>query len=194
MFEPLLESYGYGWSIRQLPIGPEEATRTVIAHGGGINGFNTVIARVMDDRHLVVLLNNTGDARLGEMQNGILDLVYGREPTPPKPSVVQALTETVATGGVTAAVARYRGRQGTARRGVRIRRGPAQRPRLPAPECGRRGRCHRGVHPQCRDVPGGLQSLRQPRQGTPWLPGRTEEAIVNYARSLKASTPETTGR
>jgi len=108
MFEPVLSSYGYGWSIRQLPIGPEEATRTVIAHGGGINGFNTVIARVTDDRHLVVLLNNTGDARLGEMQSGILDLVYGREPTPTKPSVVQALTETVATGGVTAAVARYR--------------------------------------------------------------------------------------
>jgi len=108
MFEPVLEGYGYGWGIRELPIGPGEATRTVTAHGGGINGFNTVIARVIEDRHLVVLLNNTGGTRLGEMQNGILDLLYGREPSPPRPTVAQALTETIAASGVTAAITRYR--------------------------------------------------------------------------------------
>ena len=76
--------------VTTVPIGADEAERTVIAHEGGINGFNTVIARVIEDRHLVVLLNNTGDANLRAIQNGILDLLYGREPPLPKPPVAEA--------------------------------------------------------------------------------------------------------
>lgn len=107
MFEPFLDDYAYGWVVTTVPIGADEAERTVIAHGGGINGFNTLIARVIEDRHLVVLLNNTGRANLGAMQNGIFDLLYGREPSQPKPPVAEALTEALATGGAEAAIVRY---------------------------------------------------------------------------------------
>jgi CubicO group peptidase (beta-lactamase class C family) len=78
MFSPGLEDYGYGWRIRRQPIGPDNAERLTISHGGGINGFNTVIMRVPQDRHLVVLLNNTGGTTLGSMVNGILGILYGR--------------------------------------------------------------------------------------------------------------------
>jgi hypothetical protein len=37
----------------------------VVGHGGGISSFNTLIQRVPEDRHLVVLLNNTGGTNLG---------------------------------------------------------------------------------------------------------------------------------
>ena len=108
MFEPFLGDYAYGWSVRKMPIGIDETERTVIGHGGGINGFNTLISRVVEDRHLVVLLNNTGGANLRAMREGIFDLLYGREPSAPKPPVVDALNEALESGGAEAAIARYR--------------------------------------------------------------------------------------
>jgi len=107
MFEPFLDDYAYGWTVRRLPIGADETERTVIAHGGGINGFNTLIARVVEDRHLVVLLNNTGGTNLRAMQDGIFDLLYGREAARPKPPVVDALSGALESGGAEAAIARY---------------------------------------------------------------------------------------
>jgi tetratricopeptide (TPR) repeat protein len=104
MFEPFLGDYAYGWSVEKMPIGVDESERTVIGHGGGINGFNTLISRVIEDRHLVVLLNNTGGARLRAMQEGIFDLLYGREPSPPKPPVLDALSEALESGGAEAAI------------------------------------------------------------------------------------------
>jgi tetratricopeptide (TPR) repeat protein len=107
MFEPFLDDYAYGWTVTKVPIGVDETERTVVAHGGGINGFNTLISRVIEDRHLVVLLNNTGGTNLRAMQTGILDLLYGREPSPPKPPVAAALNEALESGGAEAAIARY---------------------------------------------------------------------------------------
>lgn len=108
MFTPGLSAYGYGWIIRPQPIGPDKAERLTIGHGGGINGFNTIITRVPDDRHLVVLLNNTGGTNLAAMAAGILDILYGRTPPPPKRPVAAVLYETIRASGVAAAVARYR--------------------------------------------------------------------------------------
>jgi CubicO group peptidase (beta-lactamase class C family) len=108
IFTPVLENYGYGWGMTKRPIGPEKAERLTIGHGGGINGFNTNILRVPEDRHLVVLLNNTGGTNLGAMTEGILDILYGRSPAPPRRPVSVLLYETLNKSGIVAAVAQYR--------------------------------------------------------------------------------------
>jgi CubicO group peptidase (beta-lactamase class C family) len=84
MFTPGLDNYGYGWGIRKRPFGANNAEQTVISHGGGINGFNTLIVRVPDDRVTVILLNNTGRAPLDALATGIVDILRGRTPAPPK--------------------------------------------------------------------------------------------------------------
>ncbi|MGB2764844.1 MAG: serine hydrolase domain-containing protein, partial [Candidatus Aminicenantaceae bacterium] len=58
------QKYAYGWVVgkRSFPKSKEKVTS--IAHGGGINGFNTQIVRLVDDKHLIVLFNNTGGANL----------------------------------------------------------------------------------------------------------------------------------
>ena len=108
MFTPGLENYGFGWFIRRLPVGPGKAERTVVGHGGGINGFNTLIRRVVEDRHLVVLLNNTGGTRLEAISNGVLDILYGCTPPAPRALLTEVLRTTIDEQGVDAAVARYR--------------------------------------------------------------------------------------
>ena len=107
MFTPGLEHYGFGWGIQKKPVGPDKAERTTIGHGGGINGFNTLITRVPEDRQLVVLLNNTGGTDLGAMSDGILDILYGRTPPSPKRPIAALLNETIQKDGIKAAVARY---------------------------------------------------------------------------------------
>jgi CubicO group peptidase (beta-lactamase class C family) len=92
--------YGYGWVIRKQSIGPGNADRVTIGHGGGINGFNTLITRVPEDRHLVVLLNNTGGTTLDAMFNGIADILYERTPDPPKRPVASLMYDTIRTNSV----------------------------------------------------------------------------------------------
>ena len=88
--------------------GEPEAGRKEIGHGGGINGFNTLIRRVPDDRSLIVLLNNTGATALGAIALGIREVLAGREPAPPKQGIADAIAPVLLEQGAVAALERYR--------------------------------------------------------------------------------------
>ena len=101
-------AYGYGWSIgkRKLPQSKREIA--VIAHSGGINGFSTRIERYVDDKHLIVLLNNTGGTNLGEMSAAIGRILYGEPYERPKKSIARTLHKTISMKGLEAALSQYR--------------------------------------------------------------------------------------
>ncbi|WP_166924732.1 serine hydrolase [Flavobacterium poyangense] len=101
------ESYGYGWFIDEASNG-DKAKLKVIEHGGGINGFNTVISRVPADKNLVVLLNNTGGTVLGEMNTAIRAILYNLPYEQPKKSMATELLEVFNTKGLTAGVDTYK--------------------------------------------------------------------------------------
>lgn len=79
-----------------------------IAHGGGINGFNTLIDRLVEERHVVVLFNNTGGTALGAMSDGIINILYDRPYGLPKRSIADVIGKTIRDKGVKAAIAQYR--------------------------------------------------------------------------------------
>ena len=108
MFTPALEHYAYGWGVRQVAETEPGGGKTIIAHEGGINGFNTLEERVVDDHALIVLLNNTPGANLGEIAAGIRAILYGREPAAPKRPLVTTLGDTIIRRGSEAAVIQYR--------------------------------------------------------------------------------------
>jgi CubicO group peptidase (beta-lactamase class C family) len=108
LFTPNLENYGYGWNIHIIPADEPGAGQTMISHGGGINGFNTLEQRLAGDHDLIVIFNNTPGANLDEMAKGIRAILYGREPATPKRSLVPDLGETIVNRGADAAVAQYR--------------------------------------------------------------------------------------
>lgn len=91
MFERYISAfgqhYGYGWVTGEIPIGNTEETVQVITHGGGINGFNTLITRIPADKSLVVLLNNTGGAPLDEITRGINAILKAKTYDLPKESL-----------------------------------------------------------------------------------------------------------
>ena len=101
-------SYAYGWVIQKRKLPDSKKELNIIAHGGGINGFNTLIDRIVDERHLVVLLNNTPGASLGNMSTAIARILYGEAYDLPKPSIAEAIYPNLVEKGVEAAVEKYR--------------------------------------------------------------------------------------
>jgi CubicO group peptidase (beta-lactamase class C family) len=107
MFTPHIANYGYGWGIRQKSLPDSEEKLTSISHGGGINGFNTLIERLVDEKHLIVLLNNTPRANLGQMSDAIIRILYDKPYDMPKKSIAKVMFETLMEKDVKSAIAQH---------------------------------------------------------------------------------------
>ncbi len=112
LFKPYIPAgtggYGYGWGIGKTALGNTNDSVSTIAHGGGINGFSTLITRIPSDKHLVVLFNNTGGAPLGAMNRAITGILCDKPYDLPKKSVADAVLATITQKGITAGLAQYR--------------------------------------------------------------------------------------
>jgi CubicO group peptidase (beta-lactamase class C family) len=106
-FKPGLSNYAFGWGIGSLRLGRSTDTVRTIMHGGGINGFNTLIVRVPEQQHLIVLLNNTGSAPLNEIATAILGILYGKPYAEPRRSLATELGKMIEKSGVTEAVSSF---------------------------------------------------------------------------------------
>ncbi len=95
MFTPYLNHYAYGWGVSNIAVGQLKDSLLLIEHGGGINGFNTLISRVPADKRFVVLLNNTGGAPLNVIRKNILNILYNQPVEPPKKSIADLLRKSV---------------------------------------------------------------------------------------------------
>ena len=100
--------YGYGWVTGKIAEGKSTDSVSVIQHGGGINGFNTLICRFPGDKSLVVLLNNTGGARLSDMCQAIAGILYDKPYDQAKRSLAETLVGALRKGDISAAVKQYR--------------------------------------------------------------------------------------
>lgn len=101
------QKYAYGWVVgkRSFPKSKEKVTS--IAHGGGINGFNTLITRLVDDKHLIVLFNNTGGANLAGISSGIINILYDKPYQLPKKSIAEVIYKTMVKKDVESAIKQY---------------------------------------------------------------------------------------
>ncbi len=78
-FTPEKADYAYGWIARK-----QDGTE-IQMHGGGIEGFATMIIRVPAEKLVVVALGNTQEAQSGKLANDLVLLALGKEV--PKPVV-----------------------------------------------------------------------------------------------------------
>ena len=100
-------SYAYGWGVGKSPIGKSTDSIYTISHGGGINGFNTIISRAPSDKSLVVLLNNTGGAPLNEITRAIRGIIYEKDYDFPKISLAYELLGVIKNNGIEAGMEFY---------------------------------------------------------------------------------------
>lgn len=102
------QDYGYGWEIGKMNIGQTKEQVQTIRHGGGINGFNTLIARVPSNQSSIILLNNTGRAPLGDMATAIIGILHDKPYTFPKRSLAYSLLNAIEKDGIHAALLYYK--------------------------------------------------------------------------------------
>jgi tetratricopeptide (TPR) repeat protein len=80
-----------------------------IAHGGGINGFNTVIARFPAEKRLIVMLDNTSQGQnLGRLEQALMNILYNQPYDKPKIPLAEVLHKTIVDKGIEAGLAQYR--------------------------------------------------------------------------------------
>ena len=109
MFSPGLEKYGYGVVITDQALGNTKEKAAAIFHGGGINGFNSLLTRLIDRRASVIILDNVGQGRYqGRMTEAIAGILYDRPFDAPKRSIAEALYKVAIEKGGVAAVSEYR--------------------------------------------------------------------------------------
>ncbi|WP_460940699.1 serine hydrolase [Spirosoma humi] len=87
--------YAYGWIVGKTKVGSLNDSLLLIEHGGGINGFNTIISRLPKNKQLVVLLNNTGGAPLSDMRQNILRILYDQPVESPKKPITDLLRQSI---------------------------------------------------------------------------------------------------
>jgi hypothetical protein len=75
MLTPVKNDYGYGLGIQI------KAGRKTISHGGGINGFSTVITRFADEKLTLVVLRNAdyGSPAPGPISQALAAIVFGEK-------------------------------------------------------------------------------------------------------------------
>lgn len=107
MFKPNLNNYAYGWYIRKMALADSKDSLVTVSHGGGIFGFSTFINRLIDDKHLIVLLSNTGSIDRRGMSVGIVNILYGKPYDMPKKSITEILYENISKKDVASAIKHY---------------------------------------------------------------------------------------
>lgn len=109
MFTPGLSNYGYGFGISDRPIGKTAQKTKIVQHSGGINGFNSLLTRAVEQKHLVVILDNVGLGRYqGKITDSIINILNNQPYDEPKRSIAEALSKIATEKGGAEAVAEYR--------------------------------------------------------------------------------------
>jgi CubicO group peptidase (beta-lactamase class C family) len=108
MYKPFLQDYAYGWIVTDASFKVKEQSVPVITHGGGINGFTTTIVRFPNEKHLIVILDNTGSPNLNRLGQNIAKILYDQPYDLPKLSIAAVVEKTISEKGIEAAVAEYR--------------------------------------------------------------------------------------
>lgn len=108
MYKPFLQDYAYGWAVRNASFKLSDQPVQVIEHGGGINGFTTIIRRFPREKNLIVLLDNTGTGYLDRLSDAISKILYNQPYEQPKMSAVSMLEDTIRAKGIEAGIAQYR--------------------------------------------------------------------------------------
>ncbi len=107
MVEPGHGQYGYGVVISEPTIGTKKLN--LIQHGGGINGFNCDLARFVDQKHVIVILDNVAQGQYHRnMTMGIAAILEDQPFESPKKSIDELIAKITLEGGVDAAIEKYR--------------------------------------------------------------------------------------
>ena len=99
--------YGYGWFINDVQVGSTDEQVQTVGHGGGINGFRTLITRIPSSKSSIILLNNMERTPLREMTSSIIGILQNK-PYDAKKSIAYSLQSVIKKEGAAAGFEYYK--------------------------------------------------------------------------------------
>jgi CubicO group peptidase (beta-lactamase class C family) len=114
MFTPYIKDwqyYGYGWWITKKNINGDSLT--FISHGGSTDGYKAYLTRIVEDSiDIIMCQNNYYRTELGVkfdyfITNEIIDILYGKDYTLPKKSLVKEMGYIIGQNGIDSAISKY---------------------------------------------------------------------------------------
>lgn len=100
-------SIGYDWELGKLPLADSSDGAAYAQHMGGLNGFNTLFCRLIEDKHLIVLLGNLDSAPLKEMRQKMANILYDRPYDMPLKSIAWEIRKIIEEKGMNSAIQAY---------------------------------------------------------------------------------------
>ncbi|CAM4328766.1 serine hydrolase domain-containing protein [Pseudoalteromonas ostreae] len=100
-------NYALGWEVNQLDADKYGKPLTQVQHGGGIEGFNAFISRIIEDQLLVIILNNTGGAPMTPMTKGLTNIFYAKPYDGATENVDSQLYHALQNGGIAQLKSKY---------------------------------------------------------------------------------------
>jgi CubicO group peptidase (beta-lactamase class C family) len=96
MMTPVKNNYAYGLAVET------KYNRKMVSHGGGINGFNTFLARFPDEKLTVVVLRNAdyGSSNPGRVAQALAAIVLGEKYEIPRERIVAKVDPKIYDGYV----------------------------------------------------------------------------------------------
>lgn len=77
LFKPYLSNYGFGWGILDYKLGNSGKSIHVITHKGAVKGYKSILFRITNNQHTIILLDNTYSESLDfEMCEKIMEILY----------------------------------------------------------------------------------------------------------------------
>ncbi len=98
--------YACGWFVGKKLIGKDSVL--IIRHGGTINGFNSLIVRIINYKQLIILLNNTGIIDINGIYENIKNILNNQPYNSPKQSIVFAMIDKLQKYDIDEAINAYK--------------------------------------------------------------------------------------
>lgn len=77
LFKPYLNNYGFGWGILDYKLENSGKSIHVVTHKGAVKGYRSILFRITNNQHTIILLDNAYSEGLGfEMCEKIMDILY----------------------------------------------------------------------------------------------------------------------
>ncbi|MTB50286.1 serine hydrolase [Lewinella sp. W8] len=96
--------YGYGWSVKEKPLGDSGEEVLTLSHDGVIDGFCALLTRIPSREAIVILLSNVRRAPLNTMTKGLMGILYDQPYSFPRRSVAYSTLEVINAEGIEAGI------------------------------------------------------------------------------------------
>lgn len=94
-------TYGFGWGIS------ERDGEKIVAHSGGLAAFRTFIGRRLHSKDTIILLTNNENNEINRIAAALANILSDKPYQLPKIPIGRAISKSVKTGGIEAAIKRY---------------------------------------------------------------------------------------